>query len=135
MIANAWSAMSSASADLPRVHHRPSVAIGCGRAGCGDPLARLTAREREVLDLLAEGLSNSSIAQQLRTAERTVETHTSRIFAKLDLEATPSTHRRVLATLTQLEAVGRLTAPAPIEQVRTAPDGRLSGPVRATTGG
>lgn len=86
--------------------------VGCGPSRRGDPLARLTTREREVLGLLSEGRSNSSIAQQLRTTQRTVETHTSRIFTKLGLEAMPSTHRRVLAVLTHLEAVGLLMAPA-----------------------
>lgn len=69
-----------------------------------DPLARLTAKEREVLDLVAQGFSNDRIAQRLGVTARTVETHTSRIFAKLDLEADPATHRRVLAVLTHLRA-------------------------------
>lgn len=69
-----------------------------------DPLERLTAREREVLTLVAEGHSNAAIAEALRTTGRTVETHTSRIFQKLDLEATPTTHRRVLAVLAHLRA-------------------------------
>ncbi|HET6166543.1 MAG TPA: response regulator transcription factor [Marmoricola sp.] len=69
-----------------------------------DPLDRLTAREHEVLALLAEGHSNTAIAGLLATSSRTVETHTGRIFNKLDLEATPSTHRRVLAVLAHLRA-------------------------------
>lgn len=69
-----------------------------------DPLERLTEREREVLALVAEGHSNASIADILRTTGRTVESHTGRIFTKLDLEATPSTHRRVLAVLAHLRA-------------------------------
>jgi DNA-binding NarL/FixJ family response regulator len=69
-----------------------------------DPVDRLTEKEREVLDLVAQGLSNASIAQHLGVTERTVETHTSRIFAKLGLEADPSTHRRVLAVLVHLRA-------------------------------
>lgn len=72
-----------------------------------DPLDRLTSREREVLALLAEGRSNASIAEQLDTTDRTVETHTSRIFTKLDLAATPTTHRRVLAVLAHLRASSR----------------------------
>jgi DNA-binding NarL/FixJ family response regulator len=86
-------------------HALPSIGE---RHRLGDPLARLTIREREVLGLLAEGRSNSSIARHLRTTQRTVETHTSRIFAKLGLEVAPSTHRRVLAVLTYLEAAGML---------------------------
>ena len=69
-----------------------------------DALDRLTAREQEVLALLAEGHSNASIADLLATTGRTIETHTSRIFAKLDLELTPATHRRVLAVLAHLRA-------------------------------
>lgn len=69
-----------------------------------DPLARLTGKEREVLDLVARGYSNERIAQWLGVTARTVETHTSRIFSKLDLEADPATHRRVLAVLTHLRA-------------------------------
>jgi DNA-binding NarL/FixJ family response regulator len=69
-----------------------------------DPIARLTARERDVLALVAEGHSNAAIAERLDLTARTVETHTSRIFTKLDLEATPTTHRRVLAVLTHLRA-------------------------------
>jgi serine/threonine-protein kinase len=69
-----------------------------------DPLTGLTEREREVLTLVAEGHSNVAIADRLEMTARTVETHTSRIFNKLGLEATPSTHRRVLAVLAHLRA-------------------------------
>ena len=69
-----------------------------------DPLDRLTSREHEVLALVAAGHSNASIARLLATSSRTIETHTSRIFTKLDLEATPDTHRRVLAVLAHLRA-------------------------------
>ena len=69
-----------------------------------DPLDRLTTREHEVLALVAEGHSNAAIADLLATSSRTIETHTGRIFNKLDLEATASTHRRVLAVLAQLRA-------------------------------
>lgn len=72
-----------------------------------DPLDRLTQREQEVLALVAEGHSNTAIASLLATSGRTIETHTSRIFNKLDLEATPSTHRRVLAVLAHLRASAR----------------------------
>lgn len=69
-----------------------------------DPLAQLTAKEREVLELVAEGYSNERIAEQLQVTSRTVETHTSRIFTKLGLEADPANHRRVLAVLAHLRA-------------------------------
>jgi DNA-binding NarL/FixJ family response regulator len=69
-----------------------------------DPLDRLTDREREVLALVAEGHSNASIAELLATSGRTIETHTSRIFTKLDLEVTTATPRRVLAVLAHLRA-------------------------------
>ena len=69
-----------------------------------DPMADLTLRERDVLGFLAEGLSNDRIAEKLGVTARTVETHTSRIFAKLSLEADPATHRRVLAVLAHLRA-------------------------------
>lgn len=69
-----------------------------------DPMARLTARERDVLAQVAEGYSNDRIAERLAMTTRTVETHTSRIFTKLGLEAGPATHRRVLAVLAHLRA-------------------------------
>ncbi|MDX6276232.1 MAG: hypothetical protein QOJ72_360, partial [Nocardioidaceae bacterium] len=77
-----------------------------------DPLDRLTEREQEVLALVAAGHSNASIADLLATSARTVETHTSRIFTKLDLEATSTTHRRVLAVLAHLRATASSTSPS-----------------------
>jgi DNA-binding NarL/FixJ family response regulator len=75
-----------------------------GRHRSGDPLDRLTPREREVLGLMAEGRSNYAIAEQLVVTERAVEKHVTSIFSKLDLPPTAEAHRRVLAVLKYLEA-------------------------------
>ncbi len=69
-----------------------------------DPLAQLTAREREVLALMAEGLSNGAIADRLDLSEKTVESYIGVIFGKLALEPAPELHRRVLAVLAFLQA-------------------------------
>jgi len=68
-----------------------------------DPLAALTPREREVLQLMAEGRSNTAIASTLVVSEGAVEKHTSSIFSKLGLAPTDAGHRRVLAVLRYLE--------------------------------
>ncbi|HZD37784.1 MAG TPA: response regulator transcription factor [Actinomycetes bacterium] len=68
-----------------------------------DPLATLTAREREVLALMAEGRSNAGIAHQLWVAEGTVEKHVRSIMAKLELPETEDDHRRVLAVIAYLD--------------------------------
>jgi DNA-binding NarL/FixJ family response regulator len=75
-----------------------------GRRRRADPLGDLTEREREVLSLVAEGLSNKAIAGRLFITERTVEAHVKQIFLKLHLSATPNSHRRVLAVLAHLRA-------------------------------
>jgi DNA-binding NarL/FixJ family response regulator len=75
-----------------------------GRRRKADPLEALTEREREVLALLAEGLSNRAIAARLVVAERTVEAHVKQIFSKLDLAADPDSNRRVRAVLAYLRA-------------------------------
>jgi DNA-binding NarL/FixJ family response regulator/class 3 adenylate cyclase len=73
-----------------------------GRRRRADPLSELTEREREVLGLLAEGLSNKALAGRLFVTERTVEAHVKQIFLKLRLETNPDSHRRVLAVLAYL---------------------------------
>lgn len=75
-----------------------------GRRRRDDPIAELTAREREVLELMAEGLSNSAIASRLFLTERGVEKHVTGIFQKLKLPVAPDTHRRVLAVVTFLQS-------------------------------
>lgn len=70
-----------------------------------DPLARLTAREREVLALLAEGQSNSAIASSLFVSEAAVGKHIGNILCKLDLPLTDDTNRRVMAVLAYLRGV------------------------------
>ena len=69
-----------------------------------DPLAELTAREREVLELMAEGRSNAGIARRLWVTDGTVEKHIHSILAKLPLPETDDDHRRVLAVIAFLEA-------------------------------
>lgn len=63
------------------------------------PVARLTPREREVLGLIAEGVSNAGIATRLHVTSRAVEKHINSIFTKLDLHGDDRTHRRVAAVL------------------------------------
>lgn len=64
----------------------------------------LTAREREILALMAEGRSNAGIARELSISERTVEAACAQVFGKLDLEPSPDVNRRVLAVLTVLRS-------------------------------
>ena len=75
-----------------------------GRRRSDDPVETLTPREREVLELMAEGRSNQAIAQRLVVTERAVEKHVTSIFGKLDLPAAREDHRRVLAVLAFLRA-------------------------------
>jgi DNA-binding NarL/FixJ family response regulator len=68
------------------------------------PLNELTAREREVLALIAEGHSNAAVGARLYLSPKTIETYISQIFAKLGLRDSPDRHRRVLAVLTYLRS-------------------------------
>ena len=68
------------------------------------PIERLTAREREVLGLMAEGRSNAAIASRLFVTEKAVSKHTNNIFTKLDLGQDSDDHRRVLAVLAYLQS-------------------------------
>jgi len=67
------------------------------------PVGSLTARERDVMELMAQGRSNAAIATQLVVTERAVAKHTSNIFAKLDLPPSDDDNRRVLAVLAYLD--------------------------------
>ncbi len=80
------------------------VARLLGRHRRDDPLAELTPRERDVLELMAEGRSNHAIAEGLVVTDRAVEKHVTSIFGKLGLPPTQDDHRRVLAVLTYLQA-------------------------------
>ena len=74
-----------------------------GRKREDGPLDELTPREREVLELMAQGLSNKGIAEELFVTSAAVEKHITSIFVKLKLPAEPTAHRRVLAALTYLQ--------------------------------
>ena len=76
------------------------------RSGKQDPLAQLSPRERDVLELMAEGRTNGSIAAHLVVTEGAVEKHVTNIFIKLGLPPADQAHRRVLAVLRYLEYGG-----------------------------
>jgi DNA-binding NarL/FixJ family response regulator len=78
-----------------------------GRSNSDGGLASLTNREREVLELIAQGRTNAAVARELVITLGAVEKHISNIFAKLDLPAGDDNHRRVLAVLAYLRAVQR----------------------------
>jgi DNA-binding NarL/FixJ family response regulator len=80
------------------------VSLLVGRRRGSGPLDQLTPREREVLELMAEGLSNNAVAGRMFVTERAVEKHVTSIFGKLRLPASPEAHRRVLAVLAFLNA-------------------------------
>jgi DNA-binding NarL/FixJ family response regulator len=75
-----------------------------GRRRRDDPVSTLTPREREVLELMAEGRSNQAIAERMVVTERAVEKHVTSIFGKLRLPASAEDHRRVLAVLAFLNS-------------------------------
>jgi DNA-binding NarL/FixJ family response regulator len=80
------------------------VAQLVARRASASPLGELTPREREVLELMAEGRSNAAIAESLVVTEGAVEKHVSNIFAKLGLTSSEGAHRRVLAVLAFLRS-------------------------------
>jgi DNA-binding NarL/FixJ family response regulator len=80
------------------------VSLLVGRNRGSGPLDDLTPREREVLELMAEGLSNAAVAARMFVTERAVEKHVTSIFGKLRLPASGESHRRVLAVLAFLQA-------------------------------
>ena len=75
-----------------------------GKRGADDPVEDLSPREREVLELMAEGRSNAGICAKLFLSPKTVETHVHSIFNKLRLVHAPDDHRRVLAVLAYLRS-------------------------------
>ena len=84
-----------------------SALLGAPGPRASGDVDALSPRERDVLALVAEGLTNPAVAERLRVSSRTVETHVASIFAKLGLAESPDDHRRVLAVLTYLRGVAR----------------------------
>ena len=93
-----------ARCSIARRRRRGPVGPTISQAAPRGALDALSAREYEVLELVAEGLTNSAIAQRLWLTERTVNAHVSAILAKLDLPPSDHDHRRVLAVLAFLRA-------------------------------
>lgn len=85
----------------------PDIVSALVSVGGEDPLAHLTQRERDVLTLMAEGLSDQGIADRLTIALTTVGTHTNNVFRKLGIAVGPSSNRRVNAVLAYLARRGR----------------------------
>ena len=83
----------------------PKVVARLVSPAAGSPLARLSERERQVLELMAEGLTNTAIAQRLVLSERTVEAHVRHVLLRLEIPEAADGHRRVLAVLAHLRAV------------------------------
>jgi hypothetical protein len=84
----------------------PKLVASLVSAGAdGDPLRQLSEREREVLERMAEGLTNTGIAKRLQLRERTVEPHVRHLLMKLQIPETEDGHRRVLAVLAHLSAM------------------------------
>ena len=73
--------------------------------GADDPLSLLTPREREVIELVAEGRSNKGIGERLVITERAVQKHVTSIFMKLDLQQSDDDHRRILAVLAYMSPI------------------------------
>jgi DNA-binding NarL/FixJ family response regulator len=80
------------------------VAKLLGRPARADPIGTLTQRERSVLALMAEGLSNTAIAERLFISEGAISKHTTAIFTKLEISADDDSNRRVRAVLTYLDS-------------------------------
>lgn len=79
--------------------------LSAGGTRRGKPLDTLTARERDVMKLMAEGRSNRAIGERLHLSSKTIEAHVASIFTKLGLQEAPDDHRRVLAVVAYLRSV------------------------------
>jgi DNA-binding NarL/FixJ family response regulator len=87
----------------------PKVVTKLITSANGGPLSQLSDRERSVLELMAQGLTNTGIAQRLVLSERTIEAHVRHLLLKLQIPETTDGHRRVLAVLAHLRAVHEWT--------------------------